>query len=198
MRDRDERGSAAHGSSGTGWNTVELATLFPSLFDAAPDGIVVVDPEGTILLANRQTKALFGYGPEELVGKKVEVLIPEAVREVHVGHRDAYMDNPQVRPMGANLDLQGVRKDGTEFPVEISLAPIHTPDDRLLVMAAVRDITERIEAERRFRDLLEAAPDAMILVEEDGRIVLVNQQTEDLFGYSRNALIGEPIETLIP
>ena len=99
--------------------------------------------------------------------------------------------------MGAGLELYGLRKDGTEFPVEISLSPLET-EDGTLVSAAIRDITERKRAEEKFRGLLESAPDAMVIVDKDGRIVLVNAQTEKLFGYGRDELVGQWVEMLVP
>ncbi|MFE2103628.1 PAS domain-containing protein, partial [Streptomyces sp. NPDC059468] len=141
--------------------------------------MVIVDDTGIIRLVNAQTEALFGYRREELLGHPVELLVPGRFRTHHTTHRDGYAHNQQVRPMGAGLDLYGLRKDGTEFPVEISLSPLETADG-LLVSAAVRDVSERKAAEERFRGLLEAAPDAMVIVDDTGIIRLVNAQTEAL------------------
>ena len=99
--------------------------------------------------------------------------------------------------MGSGLELSGLRKDGSEFPVEISLSPLHT-EGETLVSAAIRDISDRKKAEERFKDLLESAPDAMVIVNKDGRIVLINAQTERLFGYRREELIGQQVELLVP
>ena len=122
--------------------------LARSVLDAAPDALIVIDASGTIQFANRQVSALFGYAHDELIGKPVEWLLPERFRERHPALRHAYGGNVRVRPMGAGLNLSGRRADGSEFPVEISLSPI---DDagRLLVAAAIRDVTERrrVEAE---------------------------------------------------
>ncbi|MEU1203649.1 PAS domain S-box protein [Streptomyces sp. NPDC005813] len=170
---------------------------FRGLLEAAPDAMVIVDDTGTIRLVNAQTEVLFGYRREELLGHPVELLVPGRFRAHHTAHRNGYAHNQQVRPMGAGLDLYGLRKDGTEFPVEISLSPLETADG-LLVSAAVRDVSERKAAEERFRGLLEAAPDAMVIVDDTGTIRLVNAQTEALFGYRREELLGHPVELLVP
>jgi PAS domain S-box-containing protein len=178
----------------------ERSYLFRSLFEAAPDAVVVVDEAGVIQIANRQVETLFGYAPGELVGQQVDVLVPERIRSLHPFHRAKYVHEPRTRPMGVGLELSARRKDGTEFPVDISLSAIETPDG-LLVSAAVRDITERKRAEARqrlYQALLEAAPDAIVVVDAAGRIRLVNSQVEKLFGYTRSELIGQPVEMLVP
>ena len=293
---------------------------FAGLLEAAPDAMVCVDADGRIALVNAQTERLFGFGRVELIGQPVEMLVPDAVRNVHPGHRAGYVADPRPRPMGAGMELAGRRRDGTTFPAEISLSAIDTEEgilvyaavrdvtqQRLLaetaaqlasiiqsshdavigktldqvitswnpgaerlygytaaeatgrhiemlipaeedrereaeVMAAVglgervdqyetrrrrkdgttvevsltmspiadragtiigvatvaRDVTERQRANARFRGLMEAAPDAMVCVDRDGRIALVNAQTERLFGYGRDQLVGQPVEILVP
>ncbi|HLO16332.1 MAG TPA: PAS domain S-box protein [Anaerolineales bacterium] len=170
---------------------------FRGLLEAAPDGMVIVDQEGTIIMVNAQTEKLFGYLRNELRGNHVEMLVPERYRDVHPFHRRQYAKNPRVRPMGADLELYARRKDGSEFPVEISLSPMETEEENL-VIAAIRDITERKRAEEKFRGLLESAPDAMVVVDQQGIIQLVNSQTENLFGYDRAEFMGQPVETLVP
>ncbi len=172
-------------------------STFEQLLEAAPDAIVGVDESGQIILVNSQTEALFGYPREDLLGETIEVLVPERFRELHPRHRAAYFAEPRTRPMGANLDLYGLRHDGTEFPAEISLSSIETGSGRVAT-AAIRDVTASRAAERKFEQFLEFAPDAILGVAPSGKIVLINQQAETLFGYGRDELIGRPIEILVP
>ncbi|MBV8196651.1 MAG: PAS domain S-box protein [Candidatus Eremiobacteraeota bacterium] len=118
------------------------AETIREVLESAPDAIVIVDERGRIVLSNAQTEKLFGYRRDELIGQTVDALVPSHFRGTHAGHRDRYSHDPRVRPMGAGLQLSGLRKDGTEFPVEISLSPVRAGDETF-VASAIRDVTER-------------------------------------------------------
>jgi PAS domain S-box-containing protein len=170
---------------------------FRLIVEAAPNAIVMVDGRGKIVLVNSQTEKLFGYRRAELIGQPVEILVPERFRPNHPGYRADFLSHPQARPMGAGRDLYGLHKNGSEFPVEIGLNPVET-EEETLVLSAVVDITERKRAEDRFRLAIESAPNAMVMVNGEGKIVLVNAQTEKLFGYGREELVGQVVEILVP
>ena len=128
---------------------------------------------------------------------RIEELVPQRFREHHSGYRDNYFHEPHTRPMGEGRELSGRRKDGSEFPVEISLSPL-TTETGTLVISIIRDTTARKKVEARFRGFLEAAPDAIVVVNREGKIVIVNTQAERLFKHTRDNLLGMPVETLVP
>jgi two-component system, sensor histidine kinase and response regulator len=165
--------------------------------EAAPIAIVVVDPDGRITLVNEQCERLFGYDRGELLERSIEMLVPERFRRAHPGLRLSFLGAPATRAMGAGRELFGLRKDGSEVPIEIGLNPIATLQGDF-TLAAIIDITERKRGDDHFRSVVEAAPNAMLMVDRSGGIALVNAQTERLFGYPREELLGTPVEKLVP
>ena len=174
-----------------------LEARFRGFMEAAPDAMMLVDGEGRIALANPEAERMLGYRGEELLGQPVEMLVPQRFRAGHPDHRAGYFSSPGTRPMGSGLELSARRKDGSELPVEISLSPL-VVDGRTLAIAAIRDVSMRRKTDGKFRALLEAAPDAMVIVDSRGRITLVNTQTERLFQYDRAELLGQTVELLVP
>jgi len=171
--------------------------VFRRIVEAAPNAIVLVGRDGQITLVNAQTEKLFGYKRQELIGQSIEILVPERFRAAHPGYRDGFFAQPSTRAMGAGHNLYGRRQNGSEFPVEIGLNPIPGGDGGQ-VLASIIDISERKRAEERFRLVVESAPNAIVVISSDGRIVLVNAQTETLFGYGRAELLGQAVEMLLP
>lgn len=170
---------------------------FLRLLEAAPDAMVIVDGQGCIALVNSQFEKMFGWTREDVRGQPIEIFVPSRSKERHEKHRNTYFSDMRVRPMGGGLELFGLKRDGSEIPVEISLSPLDT-DEGVYAIAAIRDITERKHAEKKFRSLLEAAPDAIVVVNQAGIIQIVNTQVEKMFGYDRSEIVGQPIETLVP
>lgn len=171
--------------------------LYRLAVEACPSGMVVTDPEGVIVMVNRETERLFGYSRETLLGQSVEILIPERFRAHHPSFRSGYMRDPGTRSMGAGRDLHGLRSDGTEFAVEIGLNPINTPEG-LRILSVIVDISARKHAERMFRFAVESSPSAIVETDGLGTVLLVNKETERLFGYSREELIGKSVDLLVP
>jgi len=178
---------------------------FRQLVDAAPDGMVVVDEAGAIVLVNAETERMFGYARDELIGQPIHVLVPERLRARHPEHVKSYHATPRLRPMGSGLELYGHRRDGTEFPVEISLSPIQHASERLVV-AGIRDVSDRRQIEREAKranaylvSAVDAIQDAFALYDEEDRVVLVNSSCRQLLGRSLGgAIVGRTFEELLP
>jgi PAS domain S-box-containing protein len=170
---------------------------FRLAIEAAPTGMLMMDEDGRIVLVNVQIEKLFGYPREELLGQRIEFLVPERFRERHPEFRASFFAEPKSRAMGRGRELFGLRKDGTEVPIEIGLNPLQTPEGNF-VLSSVVDITERKRSVEQFRLAIEASPTGMLMMDEAGAIVLVNVQIEKLFGYPREELLGQRIELLVP
>jgi len=175
----------------------QTGNWFELIVEGAPDAILMADRSRRITLINRSTELLFGYSRTELLGQPLEILVPQRFRDRHPDLVANFFATPKARSMGAGRDLFGLRKDGTEVPIEIGLNPIETAAG-LYTLASIIDITERKRAEERFRLVVEAAPNAMIMADRNGLITLVNRNAESLFGYSRAEMLDQPLEILIP
>ena len=172
---------------------------YRGLLEAAPDAMVVVNQGGEIVLLNVQAEKQFGYRRDELLGQKVKNIIPEGFAERLIADGTRTAAEALAQQIGTGIELIGRRKDGSEFPIEIMLSPLESAEG-ILVTAAIRDISVRKAAEKhlaqmegRYRGLLEAAPDAMVVVNQAGEIVLLNVQAEKQFGYRRDELLGQKV-----
>jgi len=184
--------------------TIPDDVLVRNLADVMPDGIVVVDSDGRIVYVNRECERIFGYSRDELIGRDIEILVPERAGDTHRAHRQAYWQAPLRRPMALHLELTGRRRDGTELPVEISLNPVTTAQG-MVVVASIRDVSERRALEQALRKseslshgLVEQAPDAVFIADIGGRYLEVNVPACRLLGYTREELVGKAIEDVIP
>jgi PAS domain S-box-containing protein len=182
----------------------ESGAKYRGLLEAAPDAMVVVNQGGEIVLLNVQAEKQFGYRRDELVGQKVKNIIPEGFAERLIADGTRSAADALAQQIGAGIELIGRRKDGSEFPIEIMLSPLESAEG-ILVTAAIRNISVRRDAEKhlarmegRYRGLLEAAPDAMVVVNTGGEIVLLNVRAEKEFGYRRDELVGQKVKNIIP
>ncbi len=182
----------------------EVLKRFHLVVEANANGLLAIDAQGRIVLVNPALERMFGYASKELLGLPMDILLPETARSRHVGQRQAYVRSPLARPMGTGRDLYGRRKDGSIFPVEISLSPF-TENGEQYVDAVVVDITERKQTETLLRKseahlqmLVHSNPNGLLVVDEEGHIDLANPALERLFGYESGELLGQPVECLVP
>ena len=182
----------------------QMEGRYRGLLEAAPDAMVVVNQGGEIVLLNVQAEKQFGYRRDELLGQKVTNIIPEGFAERLIADDLRSAEDALAQQIGTGIELTARRKDGSEFPIEIMLSPLESAEG-ILVTAAIRDISVRKDAEKhlaqmegRYRGLLEAAPDAMVVVNQGGEIVLLNLQAEKQFGYRRDELLGQKVKNIIP
>ncbi|MBT8082937.1 MAG: PAS domain S-box protein [Gammaproteobacteria bacterium] len=173
------------------------ADIVSEILNTAADATIISDQHGQIFMANRRAEELFGYSSGGLVGLQVEDLVPEGEREHHLSVRGGYSEAPRARPMISGLDLRARRRDGETIQVEIALNPIET-DDGPIITSTIRPSDQVEDSEAYFRQLLETAPDAMVITDERGTIAVVNHQAEEMFGYGRQELLGQPVEMLLP
>ena len=183
---------------------IQMEGRYRGLLEAAPDAMVVVNQAGEIVLLNVQAEKQFGYPRDELLGQVVTNIIPEGFAERLIADDLRSAEDALAQQIGTGIELTARRKDGTDFPIELMLSPLDSPEG-ILVTAAIRDISVRnaadldlAQAEGRYRGLLEAAPDAMVVVNQAGEIVLLNVQAEKQFGYPRDELLGQVVTNIIP
>ncbi len=175
-------------------------SLFKALLEAAPDATVIVDTHGIIQFLNSQAEKLFGYKKNGLLGKAVEVLIPAVFHQIHIKLRENYIKTLRARPMGEYIKLEAIKKDGTQFPVEISISPLQT-DKEILVIASIRNISDRkkiyeklINSELYYRRLFETARDGTLILDaQTGMIEDVNPFMMEMLGYTYNEFIGKQL-----
>jgi two-component system, cell cycle sensor histidine kinase and response regulator CckA len=170
------------------------------LLEAAPDAILAVSAGGRIAIVNAQAERLFGYHRDELIGQPIEILVPERSRSTHPHHRERYLRDPRPRPMGEGMQLAARRRDGSEFPAEISLSAIEV-DDRVLVAVAVRDVTERLraaEVRNLLASIVSSSHDAIVSKTLGGIVTSWNPGAERLYGYTAAEMVGRPAEVLFP
>jgi PAS domain S-box-containing protein len=167
---------------------IQMEARYRGLMEAAPDGMVVVNQSGEIVLLNAQAEKQFGYHRDKLLGQKIQRIIPAGFAERLIADSTRTAAEALAQQIGTGVELYGLRKDGTRFPIEIMLSPLESPEG-ILVTAAIRNITTRKDAEEhlvqmeaRYRGLMEAAPDGMVVVNQSGEIVLLNAQAEKQFG----------------
>lgn len=170
---------------------------FRQIVEMAPYAIVMIGENGLIEMVNRQAETIFGYPRSELLGQAIEILLPERFRRVHPSHRANFVAEPSPRLMGIGRDLYGRRKDGGEFPIEIGLTPIKTAEG-MKVVSAIVDLSERKRQEEQFRQVVEMAPNGMVMIDKAGVIEMVNSQAETIFGYDRSEVLGQSIDMLLP
>lgn len=170
---------------------------FKIALDATPSGMLMVDKNARIILINKAMEREFGYQETELIGKNMHMLIPERYHPDSISKIQSFFTHDEHRQMVKRLELCGLKKDGTEFPVEIELTPVDTSDEKY-VIASIIDISDHKKSEERFRTALDAAPVGMLMVDVEGKIVLANQLLAAQFGYLKSELTGKKIETLVP
>lgn len=170
---------------------------YRSVTESANDAVISADSQGTITFVNSAFESIFGYSSSDVLGQPLTVLMPQRFHQAHTAGFNRYLTTGAARVIGKTVELAGMKKSGEEFPLELSLG-VWRGADQILVTAIIRDITERQKAEQKFRALLESAPDAMVITNQDGEIIIVNTQAEKLFGYSRDEMLGNKVEMLIP